>query len=122
MVVPAGFTRRAVTVPLAFGFHGMSLPVVRLRAARWLRATPPLAVPGARTMVKSPPMKILCAATTTARTRPFVCHELAGLELMAAVAAAGVASTATAIATSTYLSRPAISSGRSLPDQAGGSQ
>jgi hypothetical protein len=53
-------------------------------------------------------MKILWAATTTVRTRPFVCHELAGLELTAAVATAGVASTATAITTSTNLSLPAI--------------
>jgi len=108
MVVPAAFTFSEVTVPFARGFQGMSLPVVALSAARWLRATPPLAVPGARTMVKSPPMKILWAATTTVRTRPLVCHELAGLELTAAVAAAGVASTATAIATSTSFNLPAI--------------
>jgi hypothetical protein len=82
-VTPLVDTRNAVTVPLAPGFHGISLPVARLSAARWLRIAPPPAVPGARTRVKSPPMKILCAPTAIARTRPFVCHELAGVELTA---------------------------------------
>ena len=45
-------------------------------------------------------MKILCAPTAIARTRPFVCHELAGVELTAA-AIAGHTATTTSAATIT---------------------
>src|SRR6185437_2361806 len=104
-VTPLADTRSAVTDPLAPGFHGISLPVARLNAARWLRTAPPDAAPGARTRVKSPPMKILCAPTAIARTRPFVCHELAGVELTAP-AVAGHIATATNTTTITRADPP----------------
>src|SRR6185312_3702026 len=83
IVVPAAFARSAVTVPLARGCQGMTRPVLRLSAARWFLTTPPPPAPGARTRVKSPPMKIFPPAMAIARTRPFVCQELAGVDVKA---------------------------------------
>src|SRR6185437_4857133 len=61
-------------LPVTFGFHGSSAPVLILKAAAWLRVTSPVPAgsPAGRTDVNWPPMYTVDPDTTISFTLPFV--------------------------------------------------
>src|SRR4051812_26208800 len=64
------------TAPLSFGAKPSGFPVVRLKAARYVRtASPrPAALPGWRMRVNSPPAYTVLPATPSALTLALVCQ------------------------------------------------